>query len=661
MSEGDVVKHGAGSGSASQSLLAAREALAEHRWPDACDAFQVADEAGYLERHDFDGYGEAAWWTGQLTTAIRARERAFAAHLAAGDPQRAASAALAVANDYGHRLQHSLATGWVRRAERLLEGFPESVEHAWLARSRLSTALGRGDLDVALAEADKVMSIGQRLGSRDIEALGLQDKGRVLVARGEVDEGLALLDEAVVAAVSNELSPYNTAIVYCNATVACQDLADYRRAVEFADAAREWCDRQAITGFPGMCRVRRAEVTRLRGAWQEAEREAEQACAELTDFCLDYAGEGFYQVGEIRMRVGDLDAADAAFRQAHELGRNPVPGLAVLRLEQGKPAAGAALLRRSLEDPAVGRLARARLLAAAVEISLSLGDIEGASTSADELRGIAADFGTHALLATSAAADGALALARGDADRAVRDMERARRLWQETEAPYEVARSRVLLGRAHALANEPDSAGIELRAALRAFERLGARPDIERTEAVLRSLAAEPTAATVRTMMFTDIVRSTQLIEAVGDEAWGPLLGWHDRTIRELIAQHGGEEVHHAGDGFFVAFTAAADALTCGLEIQSRLAQHRREHGFAPSVRIGLHLGAAIRPGPSYEGRAVHIAARIGALAEPGEILASVEVIEAAGPGYRGSPPREVRLRGVRSPVQVVSVLGPAS
>lgn len=641
---------------AQRSLLAAREALAERRWVEACAGFHAADEAGLLERHDFDGYGEAAWWTGQLATAIRARERAFAAHLAAGDPQRAAGAALAVANDYGHRLQHSLVTGWVRRAERLLERLPESAEHAWLARSRLNAALSRGDLDAALREAETVVAIGVRIGNRDAEALGLQDKGRVLVARGEVPEGLALLDEAVVVAISGELSPYITAIVYCNATVACQDLADYRRAVEFADAAREWCDRQAISGFPGMCRVRRAEVTRLRGAWEEAEREARQACAELTDFCLDYAGEGFYQVGEIRMRVGDLDAADEAFRQAHELGRNPLPGLALLRLAHGRPADGAALLKRALADPTVTRLARARLLAAAVEISLSMGDLDAAAASADELRAIAADFGTHALLAGSAVADGALALARGDPGGALRELERGRRLWQETEAPYEVARTRVLMARAHHAANEADAAGIELRAALAAFERLGARPDVERATASLRALADDATPATVRTMMFTDIVGSTQLIEAVGDEAWAALLGWHDRTIRELIAQHGGEEVHHAGDGFFVAFARATDALDCAIEIQGRLAQHRREHGFAPSVRIGLHLGSAVRPGPSYEGRAVHVAARIGAMARPDEILASAEVMEAAGSGYRASEPREVQLRGIRAPVRIVTV-----
>ena len=203
-----------------------------------------------LERDDLDRYGEAAWWTADLPTAIAARERAFSAHMAAGDSLSAASAALSAANDYGHRLQSALASGWVKRAERLLADLPESPVHAYLGRARLGKALGAGDLDEALRQADAILAIGRRTGDHDIEALGLQDKGRVLVARGEVAEGLALLDEAMVAAIGGDLNPYPTAIVYCNVTVACQDLADYRRAVEFAEAARQWCDRQAIAGFP---------------------------------------------------------------------------------------------------------------------------------------------------------------------------------------------------------------------------------------------------------------------------------------------------------------------------------------------------------------------------------------------------------------------------
>src|SRR3990170_3301208 len=226
------------------SLAAGRLALAESRWPDVVANLSVADAAGLLSGDDLDGLGEATWWLGHLGEAISLRERAFAAHTAAGDRLRAARAALALVADYAQRSKSSIGAGWLRRAERLLDGEPESVAHGWLLRPRLNQALGRGDLDAALALADRVLDLGARLGDRDLEAIGLQDRGRVLIALGRVDEGLDALDEAAVAAGSGEGSPYPTAMVYCNATIACEDLTDYRRASEFAEVAERWCERQ---------------------------------------------------------------------------------------------------------------------------------------------------------------------------------------------------------------------------------------------------------------------------------------------------------------------------------------------------------------------------------------------------------------------------------
>lgn len=645
-------------GTGTETVDAARVAIAAHRWREAFDLLKKADEQGILEPDDLDGYGASAWWIGQLGTAIEVRERSYAAHLKAGDKARAAATALALASDYSHRLQVSMANGWVGSAERLLAAMPESSEHGLLERARLNKALSRGDLEAALRHADAVLEIGQRLGDRDLEALGLQDKGRVLVARGDVAEGLALLDEAVVAAVGGELKPYTTAIVYCNATVASQDLTDYRRAAEFSEAARRWCDRQSISGFPGMCRVRRAEVTRLRGAWGDAEAEARQACAELSDFCLDYAGEGFYQIGEIRLRVGDLEAAEDSFRQAHELGRAPVPGLALLRLAQGKPQAGIALLRGALDDVSRTRLGRARVLPALAELAVAHGDLETAETAAAEMEQIAEDFGTHALRAAAAAARGEVQLRRGEPATAVAALERARRLWQETDAPYETARARALLGEAHHAVGDLDAAALELQAAVATFERLGGAPDAARARTALAALAAHEVAprTAVRTMMFTDIVRSTDLIEAVGDEAWTRVRAWHDRTVRSLIAASGGEEIDHAGDGFFVAFPSADAALACAREIQRTLGAHRRDHGFAPSVRIGVHSGSAVRSGAGYAGKTVHVAARIASMAAGDEILASEETLAAATLEHPDAAMRDIKLRGIREPVRVGSI-----
>lgn len=638
-----------------------RRALAERNWTDALALLGEVDAEGGLEAADLEAYGEAAWWMGRLGPAIELRERAFAAHMAAGDRLRAAGSALALANDYSHRQQSSIASGWVKRAQRLLADLPESREHGLLQRPFLGAALGTGDFDTALERADRILEIGARLRDPDLEALGLQDKGRVLIAAGRVEEGMALLDEAVVAAVSGDVSPYPTAVIYCNATVACGELTDFRRASEFADAAKRWCDRQAITGFPGMCRVRRVEIIRLRGAWAEAEAEARKACAELKDFSLDYAGEGFYQIGEIRLRVGDLDGAEKAFAQAHEMGREPQPGLSMLRHAQGRTDAGAAMLARALADLALPPLQRARLLPAEVELAVVTGDTARAAAAADELDRIAQQYGTHVLRASAWFAHGQVALARGDHEAAVDALRRAWRTSQEMDAPYEAALTRALLGEAYLGAGDREAANTELEAAAATFERLGAVPDAARAAALRRSseplgTSSGPTRRAVRTFMFTDIVRSTNLIEAVGDEAWGRLLAWHDDAIRVLLREHGGQEVHHAGDGFFVAFPSADAAIVCARAIRRRLLEHRRDHGFAPSVRIGLHIAEALETPTGYEGRGVHIAARIGALGGPDEILVSRDVLEAAQTPPEHGDLRHERLRGIAQPIEVAAL-----
>lgn len=645
----------------STMLERARHAMAERRWVDAIDLFADVEAEGRIEPADLDAFGEAAWWIGRLGLTIELRERAFAAHMSANDHARAAGTALALANDYSHRLESPVAAGWVRRAERLLTDLPESREHGYLQRPYIGIALARGDFDEALTRAERLLAIAARLGDPDLEALGLQDKGRALIGAGRVEEGMALLDDAVLAALSGNVSPYPTAVVYCNATVASGDLTDYRRAGEFADAAKRWCERQAITGFPGMCRVRRVEIIRLRGAWAEAEAEARQACAELQDFCLDYAGEGFYQIGEIRLRVGDLDAAEEAFAQAHEMGRDPQPGLSLLRHAQRRTEAGAAMLARALGEATIPPLQRARLLPAEVELALAIGEGGRAAAAADELTRIAEQYGTHVLRAAAWSARGQVALAQHDHETAIDALRRAWRTSQDMDAPYEAARARATLGEAYLDAGDREAAAMEFNAAAGTFERLGAAPEAARMSALRRSSEPhrsmpDPGRTAVRTFMFTDIVRSTNLIEAVGDEAWGRLLAWHDDAIRTLLLQHDAEEVHHAGDGFFVAFSSADGALACALAIRERLEEHRRQHGFAPSVRIGLHSSEALQTPTGYEGRGVHIAARIGALADADEILVSAAVLDSAQaqPDHGGL--RQERLRGIAKMIDVATL-----
>lgn len=646
-------------GGGDERLVAGRDALRRHAWREAFEQFRAADAAGPLSSEDLEGLAEAAEWIGRLDDRIAARERAHAGHLERGNPRRAGFLALQLAHDHLAKGQGALATGWLRRAERLLEPERDSIEYGYLLRAR---GLMAKDRDEALAHARAALDIATRSGDRDLEALQVQEQGRLLIAKGEVAEGLALLEEATVAAVSAELSPMTTGIIYCNAIDVCRRLADYRRASEWTDAAQRWCERQRILGFPGACRVYRASILRLRGAWADALTEAARACEEVRPYDVGLTAEAFYELGEIRLRLGDLLGAEEAFRQAHELGRDPQPGLALLRLAEGKVEAARTAIRSALADDAHDRLGRGQLLPAQVEIALAADEPELARAAAAELEAIVGVYRIPALEAAAACARGLVQLATGDEAGARRSLRAGSRLWQQLEAPYEAARARTWLAAAHRAAGDPETAALELEAARATFERLGAALDAARVVELVadktpsRVAASEPRRAETRTFMFTDIVRSTQLVEVIGDEAWADLVRWHDQTLRTVFASHGGEEVDHAGDGFFVVFPAAGPALACSVAIQQTLVEHRRRQGFAPQVRIGLHTAPAQRQGRAYRGKGVHIAARIAAVAEAGEILVTRNTVAARPPGVTFSAPRAVVLKGLSEPLEVVSV-----
>ncbi len=644
-------------------LQAGRDAASRHAWREAFDLLREADQLETLAPDDLVSLAEAAWWTGRLEDCIAARERAYALYLEQGQGRRAAVIALAIAQDYFGKLAHSIGAGWFNRAERLLKEEGDCAEQGYLSMMHAMSASAMGDHDSALEAGRATLDIGTRFGDRDLQAYGLLLQGRARVSKGEVKEGLALLDEATVAAVSGEIDPYASGIIYCMAISSTSKLADYQRAGEWTEASRRWCERQSISGFPGVCRVHRAEIMRLRGSWAEAESDARRAITELQGFQLVYAAEGFYEIGEIRLRMGDLEEARDAFRQAHELGREPQPGLAMLQVAEGKIDPAMSSLKRALEDDRLDRLGRCRLLIPFVSIAVAAEDLEAARSAAGEAEAIAADFESPVLQASALLGRGELQLAEGDANAAAQSFRDGSRLWRTADMPYEGARARMLLGVALRGCGDEEGAVLELQAARATFEKLGAVLDLRQTLELLgEDIAAGlpkssvPGTRVTKTFMFTDIVSSTNLVEAIGDEAWEDIQGWHDQTMRKLFVVHCGEEVKQIGDGFFVAFDEAAEAVECAVDIQRRLDEHRKEHGFAPQVRIGLHATDATHKGNDYTGKGIHAAARIGALARGGEILASKPVIQEARPRFPVSEMRSVDLKGVAEPVEVASI-----
>jgi class 3 adenylate cyclase len=400
---------------------------------------------------------------------------------------------------------------------------------------------------------------------------------------------------------------------------------------------------------------------RLRGNWQEAETEARKACRELEAYSLmNVAAAGYYEIGEIRLRMGDLDDADKAFKQAAAMGRDPQPGQAILRLARGQTVAAAGAIRRALED-APDALARIRLLPAAVQIGVAsspvpIDDIEAYVV---EIEQIAARFDSVAFRACAQIARGILSLARGEAGAAASSLRAGIKLWTSEDLPYEGARARLLLAEAYRAEGDEDSARADAETARATFERLGAILDADRTRVFLSGGAgrhAEPGPRESLTFMFTDIVGSTSLIGVVGDEAWTTLLRWHDEALRAAFAEHGGQEVKHTGDGFHVAFQSAHAAVACAVAIQRRLDDHRRAQGFAPQVRIGVHATEATRTGTDFAGRGVHEAARIAAQAGAGEILASSHTAAAGAKEPMLTDRRSLSLKGIDEPVEVVTI-----
>jgi serine/threonine protein kinase len=454
---------------------AGRTAFARHSWREAFETLSSAQALRALSAEDVERLAESAWWIGRVDDSIAAHERAYAAYMDERTPRRAAVVAVRLAEDFFNRQAKSIGNGWLKRAERLLQDVRKCLEHAVLLRLHAVLAFeSEGNVDKALGLARQACDLATRFHDRDLQALAMHDIGRMLVSKGELAQGMALIDEAMAAAVSGELGPRVTGRIYCNMMGTCEKLADYQRAAEWSEAALRWCEPHAGSGYPGICRVHRAELMRLRGSWNDAETEALRAAQELRGFYNIAAGEAFYEIGEIRLRMGDLKRAEEVLRQAHELGREPVPGLALLRLAEGKVDAARGLIERAVADRPEGSLDRARLLPARVHIALAAGELELARGTATELEAIAQQYGSTALHASAAQARGAVQLAEGAADAAVPNLRRACKLWQEVHLPYETATARLLLAGAYRATHCPEDAALELQAATSAFTSLGA-------------------------------------------------------------------------------------------------------------------------------------------------------------------------------------------
>ncbi|HSR56935.1 MAG TPA: response regulator transcription factor, partial [Candidatus Binataceae bacterium] len=409
-----------------------------------------------------------------------ALEQAYHAYRDAAEPLRAARCTWWIGHNLLFLGQSAPARGWFARGQRLLEREGESAERGYLLIPTLLERFGQGDFAAAYATAAEIAEIGERFRDEDLVAIALMEQGRALVRQGRVEEGLRLVDETMVAVTAGELSPVVAGIIYCNTIAFCRDVYELRRARQWTEALTRWCEQQPdMVAHKGLCLVHRAEIMTSSGAWRDALEEARRVAKQFTQGVLNQRalGHASYRQAEVHRLQGRFDEAEAAYREASLFGREPQPGLALMRLAQGKGDLAAAAIRRAVSETGPA-LEKAALLPACVEILVATGDVLEARSACDELGEIARRQGSEVLAALAAHAQGAVALAESDARSALPALRRAWQAWHELDAPYDAARARVLIAHACEVLGDKDTAALERDAARNTLFRLGAAPDL---------------------------------------------------------------------------------------------------------------------------------------------------------------------------------------
>jgi tetratricopeptide (TPR) repeat protein len=472
------------------NLAQARDAFRRRGWTDGYRLLTAADRDEPLEPDDLERLATAAYLIGKDAESAEFWARAHQEFLGLGAVDRAVRCAFWLAVGLVHHGERARAGGWITRGRELLENaHQECVEQGYLLLPVALQRLFAGDAAGAYGMFCEAGEIGDRFGDRDLIALARHSRGRVLIRMGEIQDGVRLLDEAMIAVDAGDVSPLVVGDVYCSVIEGCLEVFDHRRAQEWTAALTRWCEAQPdLVPYSGVCLVRRAEILQLHGAWPEAVEAAQQACERLLHPSIrPGSGAAFYQLAELHRLRGEFSEADDAYRQANRYGRKPQPGLALLRWAQGQTESAVTAIRLAV-DEAHAIEARVRLLPAYVEIMVAAGDVQAARVAADELSKVAGDLDAPALNAVAAQARGAVLLADDDARAALTVLRQAWTAWQEVEAVYDAARVRVLIGLASRELGDVDAAEMEFDAARWVFQQLGARPDLTRADAFRRAV-----------------------------------------------------------------------------------------------------------------------------------------------------------------------------
>jgi ATP/maltotriose-dependent transcriptional regulator MalT len=474
------------SNSKAQTLEQGRKSFRMGAWGAAFSQLLAADAEESLEPEDLVQLAQAALLTGKETEGAEILARAHQGFLSRGDTELAARCAFWLGFTALLAGEFAKGGGWLARAARLLEGRPECAEHGYLLLSNGYRSFHGGDVVAAHAIFVQACGIGERFGDKDLVTFSLQGQGRALIRQGEVTKGVTLLDEAMVAVTAGEVSPMTAGGVYCSVLEGCGEIFDLQRAQQWTAALEKWCAEQPdLVPYRGHCLIRRSELLQLHGAWQDALEWAQRAAEWLLKPTpKPDVGAAFYQIGEVQRLRGKFAESEEAYSQASQWQRRPQLGLAQLRLAQGQVEIANAAIRRIAEEVQESG-PRAKVLAAYAEIALAAKDLAAARAAADELRAIAARRDIPYLSALSGSTTGAVLLAEGNARAALPELHQSCGLWRDLQAPYEAARTQVLIALAGRSMGDEQEAVKELTSARETFQKLGALVDQAHVEALL--------------------------------------------------------------------------------------------------------------------------------------------------------------------------------
>jgi DNA-binding CsgD family transcriptional regulator/predicted negative regulator of RcsB-dependent stress response len=494
------------------------------------ERLSTLDRASALEPAQLFELATSARLLGKENEGLAALMRAHQAFVQRRELRQAGGIAARIASILMSTSDAAQAAGWMARAARLLDETDEPcAERGYLLLCAARQAIMSGNVADAELKFAEAANIGERFGDADLTNLARQGHGRVLIERGHVERGVALLDEVMVAVTAGEVSTIIAGIIYCSVLSACSDVFDIARAREWTQALTRWCDTEPdMVPYRGECLVHRAEIISLQGIWPDALNEALLACERLSEPSGQPAfAAALYQVAELHRLRGEFDKAEAAYRRTADAGKPPYPGLALLRLAQGRRDDAGAAISRVLHEVR-NRRTRSRVLSAAVEIMLACGDVSAARQAADELAAVAETLATPFMRATAVQAEGAVLLAEGKPAAALSACRSAWEIWRELNVPYEAARTQVLISKACRALNDSDSADIELGTACRIFQQLGAIPDLACAQpptAPLRSSAG----LTARELQVLRLVATGRTNRAIADEL---------RLSEKTVARH---------------------------------------------------------------------------------------------------------------------------